>query len=241
MDGPDRLVPLVYVDDLDDPVLALADHHHLARVRRLRPGAAVSVGDGVGGWRPARFGERCEPDGPILRQARPEPTLTVAFALTKGDKPEVAVQALTEVGVDRIVPFVAERTVVRWAPDKAARNAARLRAVAREAGMQSRRAWVPEVADVAGFDTIAALAAEGEGAALAHPDGGPPPTRLHTLLIGPEGGWSASEEAAIAGRVRLGPHVLRAATAAVVGGALLVALREASGCRSAVLHPPGWL
>jgi 16S rRNA (uracil1498-N3)-methyltransferase len=226
LDGPDRLVPFVFVDDLDDPVLGAADHHHLARVRRLRAGDAVTVGDGTGGWRSARFDTRCEPDGPIVLSPRPAPKVTVAFALTKGDKPEVAVQALTEVGVDRIVPFVAERTIVRWAPEKAARNAARLRTVAREAAMQAHRPWIPEIGDVVGFADVAAGAAE--GVALAHPDGDSPAPGLRNLLVGPEGGWSAAEEAAVAGRVGLGPHVLRAATAAIVGGALLVALRDAS-------------
>jgi RsmE family RNA methyltransferase len=88
--------------------------------------------------------------------------------------------------------------------------------------MQAHRPWLPRVDDVVGF---AAVAAAG-GVALAHPDGGALTSGIHTLLVGPEGGWSAAEEAAVAGRVRLGPHVLRAATAATVAGALLVGARR---------------
>lgn len=216
----DRSLPFVLVDDLDDPVLGDADHHHLARVRRLRPGAPVTVGDGAGRYRLARFDRRCEPAGPVETvPARARP-LAVAFALTKGDKPEAVVQALTEVGIDRIVPFVGDRTVVRWDEAKAGRNAERLRAVAREAAMQAHRPWLPEIGAVATFAQVAAL----PGAALAHPDAPVAAERdpsITTILVGPEGGWSPEEEAAVGLRIGLGPHVLRASTAAVVAGALL--------------------
>lgn len=153
----------------------------------------------------------------------PEPPLTVAFALTKGDRPELTVQKLTEIGIDRIVPFTAERTVVRWDDDKAARNVARWRSIAREAAAQAHRAWLPEVIDVVTFATAAAL----PGAALTDLDGDAPTADQTTWLVGPEGGWSP-EEVAIAARlprVRIAGHVLRAETAAIVSGALLAALR----------------
>ena len=70
-------------------------------------------------------------------------------------RPELVVQKLTEIGVDHIVPFVADRSIVRWDPDKAAHHHARLQKVAREAAMQSRRAWLPEVAEVTNFGAVA--------------------------------------------------------------------------------------
>jgi len=130
----------VFVDDIEAPALAADDAHHLARVLRLRAGEEVTVTDGRGGWRLCAFAEgaRLETIGAVERVSPPPVAVTVAFALTKGDKPELAVQKLTELGVDRIVPLAADRSVVQWDDAKAARNVERLRAVARAAAMQSR-------------------------------------------------------------------------------------------------------
>ena len=118
-----------------------------------------------------------------MADPRPDPPITIAFALVKGERPELAVQKLTELGVDRIVPFVAERSVVRWDAAKADRQAARLRAIAREAAMQCRRRWLPEVAELATFAEAAAL----PGAALADRDGEPPTLARPVVLVGPGG------------------------------------------------------
>jgi 16S rRNA (uracil1498-N3)-methyltransferase len=211
----------VFVGDLDDPVLDGDDRHHLERVLRLRDGDEVSVSDGRGGVRRCRFGRVLEPLEDVVRVGRPEPRITVAFALTKADRPEWTVQKLTEAGVDAIVPFVAARSVVRWDGDKAIRAADRWAKVAREAAMQSRRVWLPEVAPVATFAEAVAL----DGAALADMDGERPTLRTPTLLVGPEGGWAEEERAAAPTRVVLGTHVFRAETAAVAAGVLLNALR----------------
>lgn len=218
--GPDRRVPLAFVADLEAPELTPGDRHHLERVRRLRPGDALTVGDGAGRWRGVAFGPTLEPTGGVLSVPASPPDLTVAVALVKGERPEWAVQKLTEVGVDRIVAFAAARSVVHWDPAKAARNVVRLRTIAREAAAQCHRPWLPEV-DLTTFAMVAGL----PGAALAHPDGGPPSLTRPTLLVGPEGGWSPEEEAAVPDHVVVGIHVLRAETAAVVAGALLAALR----------------
>src|SRR5262249_20885223 len=95
--------PLVFVSDLDRPELDDADRHHLERVLRLRAGDAFVAADGAGGWRACRFGAAVDVDGPVARVARPMPPITVAFAVPKGDRPELAVQKLTEVGVDTII------------------------------------------------------------------------------------------------------------------------------------------
>lgn len=219
--APDRALPLAFVADLDAPELTPGDRHHLERVRRLRAGDALTVGDGAGRWRVVTFRPTLEPTGEVVGVAAPTPALTVAVALVKGERPEWAVQKLTEVGVDRIVLFAAARSVVRWDAASAARNVVRLRAVARQAAAQCHRPWLAEVADLATFATVAAL----PGAVLAHPDGAPPTLARPSVLVGPEGGWSPEEEAAVSDHVVVGAHVLRAETAAVVAGALLAALR----------------
>lgn len=222
MPGPaGRPGPLVFVADLEQPVLDDEDRHHLVRVLRLGPGDPLTVADGAGRWRPCRFGPEPEPDGPVEVEAAPSPAITVAFAPVKGDRPEWVVQKLTELGVDRIVPFVAARSVVRWEGDRAARQVDRLRRVAREAAMQCHRARLPEVAPLAAFADVAGLA----GAAIADLGGGPPSLDHPVVLVGPEGGWADEERAVRLPAVALGGAVLRAETAAVTAAALLAALR----------------
>lgn len=211
-----------FVADLDRPALDDADRHHLERVLRLRPGDRLTVSDGTGAWRFARFGRELQPDGPIERVERPRPAITIGVAVLKGDRTELVVQKLTEVGVDRIVPLVCDRSVVRWEGDRARRHLGRLRRIAREAAMQSRQVWLPEVADVTPFTAVAVL----PGVAIATMRGGPPSLDHPTVLVGPEGGWSQREEAAGVPAVNLGPSVLRSETAAVVASALLSALRH---------------
>ncbi len=222
----------VFVADPAQPALAPADAHHLLRVLRLRPGERLTVGDGAGRWRLCRLGAggHLEPEGELQQDPRPSPPVVVGFALTKGAKPELAVQKLTELGVDAIVPFTAERSVVRWDQSQAAAHAQRWRRIAREAAAQCRRTWIPEVADVTTFAALAARAGGPGRPALADPAGGPPAAAHPLVLVGPEGGWSEAElELAAAHglpRVRLGPHVLRAETAAIAAGALLCAVRD---------------
>jgi 16S rRNA (uracil1498-N3)-methyltransferase len=213
-----------FVDDLAEPRLSDADHHHLARVLRLLPGAEITVGDGAGRWRAARLSGSAmlEPVGEVVADPQPDPPITVAFALVKGERPELTVQKLTELGADRIVPFVAERSVVRWDPAKAARQVERLEAIAREAAMQCRRTWLPDVRSVVDFAEAAAL----PGAALADRDGEPPSLARPVVLVGPEGGWSPAERAAKLPHVRLMSYVLRAETASITICGVLSALRD---------------
>jgi 16S rRNA (uracil1498-N3)-methyltransferase len=214
----------VFVADLASPELDPGDRHHLERVLRLRPGEMVTASDGVGRWVVCRFagGASLDVDGPLTLEPAPDPPITVAFAPPKGDRPEWAVQKLTELGVDRIVPLVAARSVVRWTGERAAGPLVRLRRVAREAAMQSRRAWLPGVEEPSTF----AAAAARTGAALAVSAGDPPSLDHPVVLVGPEGGWDEDELAAGLPTVGLGPNVLRSETAAVAAGTLLVALRS---------------
>ena len=213
-----------FVVDLDAPELDDPDRHHLERVLRLRAGETVTVSDGRGRWRTCRFatGAGLDIDGPVLAAPEPAPQLTIAFALVKGERPEWVVQKLTEVGVDRIVPFVAERSVVRWQRAKAERNHDRLQQIAREAAMQSRRVWLPAVEPVTTFDDLAVK----PGTAMAERGGPPPSLDNLTVLVGPEGGWSDAERGRGLPTAGLGGTVLRAETAAIAAGVLLAAARE---------------
>lgn len=213
----------VFVDDVEAPRLDDGDRHHLVHVLRARPGEAVTASDGAGGFVPCRVRAEgaLEPVGAVGRVDPPRPALSVGIALTKGGRLELAVQKLTELGVERILPFRAARSVVRWDDEGAARRLQRLRRVAREASMQSRRLHLPQVEPVSDFATVASL----PGAALAAGDGDPPSLDRPLVLIGPEGGWAPEELGRDLPRVALGPHVLRAETAAMAAGALLAALR----------------
>ena len=209
------------VDDVYAPELAGEDRHHLERVLRLRSRDPLTVGDGAGRWRPCRFGNRVEPVGDVVSVAAPSPELAVGFAVLKGGRSETIVQKLTELGVNRIVPFVAQRSVVRWDKVKTVRLAERWRRVAREAVMQSRRLWLPQVEPVRSFgdlDLGAAALAVSEGRILAAGE--------DFVLVGPEGGWTEGELAAVDRHVCLGPHIMRAETAAITAAALLGARRS---------------
>jgi 16S rRNA (uracil1498-N3)-methyltransferase len=211
-----------FVADLEHPVLDDADRHHLERVLRLRAGEELTVADGRGGWRVCRFGSELEPLGSAEHRPPAEPRLTIAFALVKGERPEWTVQKLTELGVDEMIPFVGERSVVRWRDDRADRQVERLRRVAREAAMQSRRAWLPDVSGVTTFGDVATRS----GAALIDLGGPDRPSLRHTvLLVGPEGGWSDAERECGLPAVGLGPNVLRAETAAVAAASVWAGLR----------------
>ncbi len=123
----------VFVDDPAHPVLSEEDAHHLARVLRLREGEVVIAADGRGHWvRTLWRGEATlEPlsDAAVQFEAPAEPPLTVVFAPVKGERPEWVVQKLTELGIDRIVPLLSERSVVRWSDARGQATVEKLRRV----------------------------------------------------------------------------------------------------------------
>jgi len=222
--------PHVFVDDLDAPELLAADRHHLTKALRLRDGDAITISDAAGQWRTARYGTAVEPTGPVVSVPAPEAALLLGVALTKAAKPEFAVQKATEIGMDRIVLFGADRSVARWDESKRSRNTERLARVAREAAMQSHRVTIPNVSVVADLDEVLGLVPS-----LGLPDpvradfGGDPIGPQHRfVLIGPEGGWSDEERRRVPRAVDLGDTVLRAETASVVACSLLVASRGRS-------------
>lgn len=219
---PGGTAPHVIVDDIDHPILGVEDLHHLSKVRRLRDGDLVSVTDGCGSWRWCVFNnESVEVVGEIARQPEPDPKLTVGFALVKGSKPELVVQKLTELGIDTIIPFLAERSVVRWDDAKTERQGERLTKVAHEAAMQSRRLWLPTVAPVTQLSDLITIS----GVVRADRNGSNLTSTHTTVLIGPEGGWSTAESE-LTPTVGLGHNVLRAETAAIATATMMAALRD---------------
>ena len=162
--------------------------------------------------------------------AAPQPSITVIQAIPKGDRGELAVEEMTEVGVDRIVPWAADRSVPVWRGDNGLN---RWRATAREAAKQSRRAWIPEVTGVADTAVAASLVEAAGAAFLLEPGAATPLARVVVpssgdvvIVVGPEGGVTERETAELrvagAEAVRLGPTVLRASTAGAVAAAVLL-------------------
>ncbi|MGD0082499.1 MAG: 16S rRNA (uracil(1498)-N(3))-methyltransferase [Acidimicrobiales bacterium] len=217
------------------------------RVRAPGPGAAGSTGPaggGTGGGSDARDGRSrhgrhrspaivLEPDTEVTQVPRVGPEITVGASLAKGDRTEWAVTKLSELGVDRIMPLICERTAA------GAPRAGRLQRIAREASMQARRLWLPEIYDPVTFAealAILQISAAAAGSprpasfpgciAIAEPGGAPPSLATPVVLVGPEGGWSPAELALGLPQVCLGPTILRIETAAVVAGTLLTALRS---------------
>lgn len=221
---------------------------HAVAVRRLGVGERIDLTDGFGVLMRCVVVEvsgrdelRAEVKA-IVRQARPVPWLTVVQALPKGDAGELAVTLLTEVGVDEIVPWSAARSVARW-DAKAVRGAEKWRIAAIAAGKQARRPRLPIIADLADTRAVVARVATTPLAIVLHeeplpsalagdlaqqlePASGAPISSEILLIVGPEGGLTDHELAAFleagARALRLGPTVMRAATAGAFAAAALL-------------------
>jgi 16S rRNA (uracil1498-N3)-methyltransferase len=219
--------------------LAGPEGRHAAVVLRLTAGERVDLTDGAGAvaecvvavagsdWLElAVTGRRYAPP--------PSPRLVVVQALAKGARGELAVELMTEVGVDEIVPWTAERSVAQWRGDRAAKALARWRSTAREAAKQARRAWLPLVAELVSTAAVAERLTRADLALVLDGGGGPTLSRVDApaggevvVVVGPEGGITDDELAAFdrAGAMacRLGPTVLRTSTAGVAAAAVLLA------------------
>ena len=211
----------VFVDQLDSPTLGDDDQHHLGRVLRLRDGESVTASNGRGQWRACVWRDGAlEVAGEVVVSAAPSVRCAVAFTPVKGDRNEWAVQKLTEIGIDEVIILApTQHSVVRWSDaDKQLRK---LRVVAREAAMQSRRVWLPNIVGLAALHEVCA----GDGAAVADPDGVALHAGVSLVVVGPEGGFAEEELPAGVPRVQLGDTILRAETATLVAATLLVARR----------------
>ena len=212
--------------------------HHAVAVRRLRVGEQVVLTDGEGRsvtGNVTSTGKRVLTVEVATAAAvdRPSPAFTVVQALPKGDRGELAVEVLTEVGVDMVVPWAAARSVAVWKGERAIKSHAKWQATAREAGKQSRRPWLPTVSPLATTDAVCELVADADLAVVLHEDATTPlsgvdvPARGRVVVVvGPEGGIAPEELAALeavgALTVRLGDEVLRTSTAGVVAVAALL-------------------
>ena len=217
-----------------------AEARHAVSVSRIQAGEHLRIGNGFG-LVVAGTVESASPQELILvvesstETPAANPAIWLAQALAKGDRDELAVQAATELGVDGVIPWSAQRSIVKWEGAKVRKGHDRWSAIVREASKQSIRAWVPEVADLASTKVLRALAAEArmlvlDPEATSPLSGVKPDGRDLVLVVGPEGGISDSEfeilTAAGAERVSLGSPILRTSTA---GPAAIAVLNTALG------------
>ncbi|NED99890.1 16S rRNA (uracil(1498)-N(3))-methyltransferase [Phytoactinopolyspora halotolerans] len=212
---------------------------HAAVVRRIGVGERVQLTDGAGQSARCvvvaadRTGLTCHVEE-RHDEPEPEPRIVVVQALAKGDRGETAVETLTEVGVDEIVPWAAERCITRWKGDRGEKALRKWRSTAREAAKQSRRPWFPEVSELASTSEVAARLERAALAVILHEDADHSVATLDipargeiVLVVGPEGGIAPAEltRFASAGAIAalLGPTVLRTSTAGTVAAGVVLA------------------
>ncbi|GIF72245.1 16S rRNA (uracil(1498)-N(3))-methyltransferase [Asanoa siamensis] len=236
--------PLFLVDALpsgEEFVLDGPEGRHAATVQRLSAGEELLLADGRGGTAEAVVTAAGKSALTLTIRARayepaPDPRLVVVQGIAKGDRGELAVQAMTEVGVDEIVPWAATRSVSRWRAERGGKARERWVSTAREAAKQSRRAWCPVVGGDpdASTATVATRLRAAAAAFVLHEEAvtplatAPLPARGDVLVVvGPEGGITPEELTAFADAgamaVRLGSSVLRTSTAGVAALSVLSA------------------
>lgn len=236
-------VPVFLADKVafqgEQVVLDGAEGRHAATVRRLKVGERVDLTDGAGAVGECVVREVMK-DRLLLdvvgryEVAAPRPRLVVVQGLPKGDRGELAVEMMTEAGVDVIVPWAASRSITQWKGDKVAKALGKWRSTAREAGKQARRFHQAEVAEPASTTQVAALLGKAALGLVLHEEATVALSAVEVpadgdvvVVVGPEGGISDTELAGFtaAGAVPalLGPTVLRTSTAGVAAAAVLLA------------------
>lgn len=238
----------LFLADLHDPsigdqVTVTGDEgRHAATVRRIRVGETIIVSDGAGlGVRgPVVAADKTAVTiavAKVLHTGHPSVRYHVVQALAKGDRSEAAVEMLTEVGVDRIIPWQSSRSVVRWTHDREERQLGRWRSSAREATKQSRRLRVPIVTAAMTTSELVELIPSMTITLVLHESATDTPRRVPLpeegdvlVIVGPEGGLTDQEVAAFEGAgaypVLVSDGVLRTSTAGVVALAQLQALQR---------------
>ncbi|MEY4323699.1 MAG: Ribosomal small subunit methyltransferase [Actinomycetota bacterium] len=213
--------------------------YHAATVQRIQVGDAVLLADGEGRLAHGNVREVPSKNEVIVEVVAitvappPQPRVVVVQALPKGDRGELAVEMLTEVGVDMIIPWSAQRCVAVWKGDKEEKGVAKWRTAAREAAKQSRRARTPQITNLATTKDVVRLITETPHAWVLHEDGDVRLSGISVplqgdllLVVGPEGGVSPDElelfAEAGAQVVRLGPTVLRTSTAGTVAAGIVM-------------------
>lgn len=230
-------------------VLALdkEEAFHAQKVMRLRAGESLDLVDREGlrvqaTVKDAHAGALEVRVEGVQQSPAPTPRLTLVQALAKGGRDEAAIEMATEVGVDQVIPWQAQRSVVRWEGKKAAAGVQRWQRVLDAGAKQSRRAWVPTVQPLVSSAQLAkemeALVEEGALVLIAHESGVEGYSQIMaalpvpvdsvpsiTVVVGPEGGVTEQELALFKGAgavvMRMGSNIMRSSTA---GPAALVAL-----------------
>jgi 16S rRNA (uracil1498-N3)-methyltransferase len=213
---------------------------HAVSVRRLDVAERLDLVDGLGrrvaGAVAAVF-DKQSLDVLVIAvddEAIPQPRVIVVQALPKGDRGELAVELLTEVGVDVIVPWAAANCVTQWKGDRVERAHRRWADAAQAAGKQARRARFPVVEPLASTSEVLARIRQASSALVLHEEAMtgvaaiPAPERGDlVIVVGPEGGITATERVELrdagATEVRLGPSVLRTSSAGIAAVAALLA------------------
>ncbi|MEU6858790.1 16S rRNA (uracil(1498)-N(3))-methyltransferase [Glycomyces sp. NPDC046736] len=233
--------PVFLVDALpstDEFVLDGPEGHHAADVQRLQPGETLLLSDGAGAVASARVtaAERGSLRLAVLERRtlpEPDPKLTVVQALPKGDRGERAVQMLTEIGVDEVIPWAASRSIVQWKGPRGDKARAKWTATAREATKQARRARLAHVAELHTTKQLVQRLRQAAQVLVLHESATAPLSGVDlaatgeiALVIGPEGSISPDELAALAEfgpPIRLGDTILRTSTAGPAALAVLQA------------------
>ena len=222
-----------------ESVALTGDEARHAAVKRIRAGEQIDVTDGAGTTATCtvtattRSALIATVDA-VAFVEQEMPRVVVVQAIPKGDRGELAVEMLTEVGVDVIVPWAASRSVAVWRGDRAAKSLAKWRMTSREAAKQARRSWFPEVTDVVSTEQVVRLLRDASVPVVLHEAASGPLADLPVpgrgeivIVVGPEGGISEEELAAFATvgaePVRMGSSVLRTSTAGVAATAALLA------------------
>ncbi|MBT8494647.1 MAG: 16S rRNA (uracil(1498)-N(3))-methyltransferase [Deltaproteobacteria bacterium] len=208
--------------------------HYLGRVLRSRPGDNVTLFDGQGRVGQAvvksltTAGATVEVDS-IETHDRPRGRLIAEVAMIKGERMDLCVQKLTELGVDAIVPVLAARSVVKLDPARQDKRLRRYRDIIRAAAAQAENPWPPTIEEPRAVADLPAaqgpalvMVSRAEGQPLVGESFGTGELRF---CIGPEGGWDGDEKALLVAKgyrpTSLGPGVLRAETAAITAAAML--------------------
>jgi 16S rRNA (uracil1498-N3)-methyltransferase len=219
-------------------VLTGAEARHAVTVKRIAVGESVDIADGAGKRLTGTVsavgpGELTVECSALETERRPGVRLVLVQALAKGDRDELAAETATELGIDAIIPWQSERSIVRWKGERAAKAHAKWQSVVTAAAKQARRAWIPEVRAVVDGTGLQGAVSAADLAVILHEDAvrplrlvleswrdsgpaGPDPREI-LLIVGPEGGISPREVTRLcsAGAVTalLGHYVLRSSTA----------------------------
>ena len=229
------MTPHFFVDEqdpgTDEVLLGAEDTRHLVTVLRARSGSPATVADGTGSIWTARYEGMAGDAARLVLLERtlvdlPRPALTVVHALPKQRKLDEVVQRLTELGVHRIVPVHSDRSQVHLDERKAAKTVQRWRAVAVAAAKQSRRARIPQIANVGAWADAFTAGSPGVVCWEESTTGLRQVLNAHAapaefvLAVGPEGGLTRHEVAACGlPDASMGPSILRTETAALVAAA----------------------